>query len=186
MCDKMSENKGFTLIEILVVVALIIITVGVSGDIIVTLVRGYNKAKIVNEIETNANFVMMKLEKELRNGTHVEDVNGGSVGTCGRSIDFVKLEPDDSTSEIEYIIQANGSITRQSIQPAGNTYTLTNADPVTGVMADLSAPSQFCWISTNPDVVSINLVLRQTDVSGNAIFTGDVELNSTIVVRGTY
>jgi len=166
-----------------VVVALIIITVGVSGDIIVTLVRGYNKAKIVNEIETNANFVMMKLEKELRNGTHVDYVNGGSVGTCGRSINFVKLELDDSTLEVEYVIQANGSITREA---AGNTYTLTNADPVTGVMADLSAPSQFCWISTNPDVVSINLVLRQTDVSGNAIFTGDVELNSTIVVRGTY
>ena len=72
-------TKGFTLIELLLVVGLLALTVGITSDILLSIVRTYNKTQVTNEIEQQANFVSLKLEKEIRNAQTVT-LEGGGVG----------------------------------------------------------------------------------------------------------
>ena len=58
----MTKQKGFTLVELLIVVSIIIIVVGVTGDIILSLVRSYSKTQITNEIEQNAKNVQIYIK----------------------------------------------------------------------------------------------------------------------------
>ena len=59
---NMNAKKGYTLIELMLVIALLALTAGVTGDIIISLVRSYSKTQVANEIEQNAGFVSLKLE----------------------------------------------------------------------------------------------------------------------------
>ena len=72
-------QAGFTLVELLIVVALVIISAGVTSDIILTLIRSYNKTRISNEIEQNGNFVILRLERELRDASNVDTTQSSST-----------------------------------------------------------------------------------------------------------
>src|SRR3990167_7157761 len=74
-----SAVGGFTLVELLIVVALVIISAGVTSDIILTLIRSYNKTRISNEIEQNGNFVILRLERELRDASNVDTTQSSST-----------------------------------------------------------------------------------------------------------
>ena len=76
--NKKNNQKGFTLIEMLLVVLLLALTVGLTIDMLLSLIRSNTKTQVINEIEQQANFVTLKLEKELRDaldaiGTHKPD-----------------------------------------------------------------------------------------------------------------
>lgn len=177
----MRNQKAFTLVELLVVVSIIIITVGVVGDILVSIIRSYNKTQVTNEIEQNANFVMLKLEKELKNAVSVNTVDG-------TRLDF-NLEDDAGTvHNVVYEIKESsgkGYITR-NYDSLGEVI-LTNNFTDFGVNVDLGT-SKFEWISApgaQPAVVKIVLKFTQFGSSVRQ-FTGDVTLENTVVARRTY
>lgn len=179
------KNKGFTLVELLVVVSLIIIVVGVAGDIVVTVVRSYNKTQITNEVEQNANFVINKLEKELRNATEVVSVDAQSVV-------FVQTLSDGSTQNVTYsIVDASDEFGAEDEVYAlaktvgsGDPLALTNYNSPRGVTVN-PGNTNFEPVSSNPDTVRIKLTLRQV---GNPTvqFTQSTTLEKTVVVRGSY
>lgn len=179
------KNKGFTLVELLVVVSLIIIVVGVAGDIVITVVRSYNKTQITNEIEQNANFVINKLEKELRNATEVVSANSQSVV-------FVQTLDNGSTQNVTYsVVDASdefgaddGVYALAKTVNSGSPVALTNYNSPRGVTVD-NGDTAFEQISSNPDTVKVTLTLRQI---GNPTvqFTQSTTLEKTVVVRGSY
>ena len=173
------NQKGFTLIELLVVVSLIIIVVGVSGDIVVSLVRSYNKTQITNEVEQNANFVMTKLEKELRNANAVTTVTSTNLV-------FTRGLPTGSVETITYRIKSDGTITREVTGSGFGEVLLINNSSPDGVYLDPGA-SLFTdeTVAGGPTVIKINLSLRQIGTP-TVQFTQSVNLESTIVVRGSY
>lgn len=178
------DNSGFTLIELLLVVGLLALSVGVAGDIIVTLIRSYNKTQITNEIEQNGNFVMNKLENELRSSQTVTDPTTLNLGQT--SLTFER-DVAGTTATITYELQ-NGKLYRTYDDGTSSTTAiLTNDDSVKGVTVTCPANSCFTLIKRDPDVVLVNFNLQNVGSTGVAKpFTGSMDISSTIVLRGSY
>lgn len=168
---KRNTERGFTLIELLIVVSLIIITVGVSSDIVASLVRSYNKTQITNEIEQNANFVLAKMEKELKKASQVDGVSSNQI--------TFTVEEGGSPTQVTYNI-ASGYITRTV---GSNTLRLTDSDRV---VVDNTSSSFTRIGSPPPDVIRIYLKFNQSGSAAAKAFIGDVEVETTVVLRGSY
>lgn len=176
----MNSKKGYTLIELMLVIALLALTAGVTGDIIISLIRSYSKTQVANEIEQNANFVSLKLEKELRNAAKV-------VSASGNSVYF-----NDSQNNLICYNLSSGVMQRALDSTVGatscnsNYVDLTNNDVVGGVT--VTCPSG-CFtqvgVSTKPYVIKLNMNFAQSGGSGTS-FTGNVLIDNTVVIRGSY
>lgn len=168
------NNKGFTLIELVVTIGLLALTVGVTNDILVSLLRSYSKIQVKNEIEQQANFVSLKLEKELRSGSQV-NIPGGS----GDTMSFLTKD----NVAVTYMRLSSGIIGRR-VGPTGNPEDLTYAG--TGGVMVTCGTSCFTLISQDPQVVEIDLTFASSSNGGLSAFAGTVDIKRTIVVRNTY
>lgn len=169
-----SNQKGFTLIELVVVISIISVTMGLATDMILSLTRAYVKTQINNELEQNSNFVFQKLEKELRTSTGTITVNGTKT-----QIDFTDVLGQPVVYKVE-----NGIVMRKS-GVAGTFEYLTNDDPINGVYV---ACSQCFYLqpSATVNIVKLNMTFSQSLSETKKPFIGSVTLDNTIVVRGNY
>jgi prepilin-type N-terminal cleavage/methylation domain-containing protein len=172
----MMRKTGFTLIELLLVIALLSITVGITTNIIVAVTRSYTKTQVANEIEQNANFLLLKLERDLRNAKAVT-ASSNTLNITDSDDRSIVYNVDGST---------NKRVTRQVA--AGTVYRVTNDESPHGVDVTCSGDCFQADTSSTPTVVKLNLIFRQrgSDSSTPASFTGELKLQNTIVVRGTY
>jgi prepilin-type N-terminal cleavage/methylation domain-containing protein len=176
---KFSKNtkRGFTLVELMIVVVLIAISVGVTGDVLTSLVRSYNKTQVTTEIEQQGNFVKLKLEKELR-GARLVSSTSNRLSFTNSSGQQVSYEVTDGV-----ILRKVGS---------GNSNPITSKTVPGGVSVsctDECNPSCFVTVSSQgPTTVDVCFVMRQASTSSNlnSAFTGKTILRTTIVPRGTY
>ncbi len=188
------NQKGFTLVELLVIITLLAVTAGVTADIVLTLVRSYNKTRVTNEVEQVGNFAITKIEKELRSATSVVSP---SIGASSNSICFLTKIGNNDRS-VQYVVDPVSGLLRRSefTNSSGCTGGTVPAgtDPVFSVgqggvrISGASANSAFTRLSTSPDVVKIKFEFTQSseDSAGGRAFTGNVILEQTVVVRGTY
>jgi prepilin-type N-terminal cleavage/methylation domain-containing protein len=65
------KEKGFTLIEILVVIAIIGVIAGITSDIFVQVIKASNKANITTEIKQNGDSVLNQIDRLVRNADSV-------------------------------------------------------------------------------------------------------------------
>jgi len=183
MKKKYFQNDGFTLVELLLVVALTSLAVGVTGDILITLIKGYNKSTVINEIEQNANFVSQKLNKELRNATQITqlDPTGASPplqGETGNEITFT----DRNGITINYKV-LNGVMTRN--YDGGGDAALTLNSPPNGVTVSCTVAC-FKLLEDSPQVVQISIIIEQAGSPTTVVFKGDITIEDTVVIRDTY
>jgi prepilin-type N-terminal cleavage/methylation domain-containing protein len=76
----MTNNKGFTLVEIIVSLVIVGIMAAVAGMGIVSMVQGYEFAKENVVISQKAQLVMARLRCELMKLSHIDSTN--STGAC--------------------------------------------------------------------------------------------------------
>ncbi len=168
-----NNQKGFTLIEMLLVVLLLALTIGLTGDMLLSLIRSNTKTQVMNEIEQQANFVTLKLEKELR------DALDASTSSDNNSL-TIKLR-----SNIDVIYRLNSGILERSID-AGTTYVpLTSKASPGGVVVSCNTTC-FQIIGNNPQVVKTDLKFDQAQTGAGPTYRGDVTINSSIVIRSSY
>lgn len=186
MSTKLRDQTGFTLVELLLVVALMSLAVGVTGDILVSLIRSYNKSQVLNEIEQNANFVAQKLSKELRNATQIVrlDPSGDSPPNVGDSYNEIEFL-DTSGNTIIYKVTAGGVITRNV---GSGDQALTVNNPPSGVTASCIGAATDCFtlIGSAPQVIEISIKIEQSGSPASKVFQGEIDIEDTIVIRDTY
>lgn len=178
------KKNSFTLIELLIVISLIGITMGVTSDILISLIRGYNKSQILNEIEQQANFVSTKLQKELKNAKTV--LNPSSVGSSSMWIQFQNADNEI----VNYIVDEN--LLKRKIGSAVDideakegAVPVTFSDSLGGVLIECG-DGCFTLQGSSPQIVKISLRFKQAGTSFFATSQGDVLIDDTVVIRSTY
>lgn len=167
-----NNKSGFTLMELVVTISLLIITVGVTGDIILTLVRSYTKNQVATEVEQSGNFVFLKLEKELRGASGVTVTNGNNTLT------FV----DSTGNTISYVY-----VPAASPNPAylrRNTIDLVQTSGLGGITVTCNGQCFTNNVSANgSQSIQLNFTFSQAGGAGQPVsFT----VANTIVPRGNY
>lgn len=179
---KKNTEKGFTLIELILVIALLGICVTVTNDILVSLIRANNKTQVINEIEQQSNFVSLKIEKELRNASVVTIPAASESGTT------LSFQTRDG-STIQYDVNTNTGVITRTLTLNGvqqSTLPLTSNAVPGGVVVKCGSPDCFSVSGYNPQIVNINIEFDQAQPTPTNSYTGSITIKSTIVIRNTY
>lgn len=165
------ENKGFTLVELLVVIALLGISIGVTNDILVSLVRSYNKTQIKNEVEQQANFVGLKIERELRSAT----------GTTSTGYTNTLTISKEGSVSVTYELNGNKL---QVKNPTGSAAVdLTSSFGTGGVTVSCMLTDSKCFYVVGNSPQTVKMHIRFSPVSGNA--SEYSEIINVVTIRGS-
>ena len=174
----LSNNKkvlGFTLIELLLSVTLLAVSIGISSDIIITLVRTFARTQISNDVEQTVNFVFLKMQNDLKNSVGVKRTAVGTTET-------LVLTPK-SGSSITYTFTA--STPNAVFQRNGAD--LIDTTPVTGgVNINCTTGNCFEIVNNKPVTIKINMSFSSANAPTGSIFNTTVSIQDTFVVRGAY
>ncbi len=182
---KKQNQKGFTLIELLLVIGLIGLTVGVTGDIILSLIRSYSKTQSTTDVERAANFAVGKLEKEFKNAVSVTPFNNST------SLSFETKDSDGTTRSVTYEVLTGASCgltgTKRCMKrtvDAGSPTFLTDTSETNIVC---TGPSSSCFDELLDNPSTLQLFLRFTKMNNTTgVFSGSVDINTTVIAKGTY
>jgi len=166
------SQRGFTLVELLLAVSLLTISIGVTSDILMSLIRANNKSQVMNEIEQQSNFVASKIEKELRNAQSATIASGPTLTFTTR----------DGVEVIYNLNTSTGVLTRKE---GSDTYNLTSNASPGGVIVSTSS-NCFTVTGNNPTIVSLDMTFTQAQAGPGSSYTGKTTIRSTVVVRNTY
>lgn len=175
------QNKGFTLIELVLVVALVAISFGVTSDILVSLVRSYNRSQVNNEVEQTANFISQKLVNELRNANSIIIPDAGNIGEPSETLTFENKNSQTVTYQLGI-----GDVLLRSAVPTGDPeqFEPLVIDNAGSFDINVNCPETegcFRLININPAVISINMQVSSSFSSGSTI-----QISDTIVIRESY
>lgn len=145
----MKKNTGFTLIELIVVVGVIVLLGLIFTDILVQTLRGQNKVRILNQVKQNGQVILERLSNSIRQG--------------GEIICLGDLESDSDTTDDTITLYkpsgyspTQGTYTRfRLIRPVTNT---TNGYLTEEIFTDKEKDSQGL---TNSELCTKSLALGQ-------------------------
>lgn len=77
LCRNKKNNKkaGFTLVELTVSMGILALIVGLTAGILISVVRSYQRQRVISEIERNGDFVIRSLEESLREAATISCVD---------------------------------------------------------------------------------------------------------------
>lgn len=189
---KRINNKGVTLIELLVTISLIGILVGVSGDLLFTIFRSFNKSSTIVNIQEEGNTVLNKIKTDAINATTVTIGNGGKTLT-------LKSDKPDVIYTFNDIGDGYADLIRQVVgEPEENLFkTNTSAlvDPKYKLVLGTAPDFYSAFILKNPQSTPKLLVIYLTVIPFNQDDTtskdlriegANARLRTSIVLRGSY
>ena len=105
---KKTHTKGFTLIEMMVSIALFSIVMVIVATAYLNLLNLDREAKATNDVTANLNFVMDTMSRSIRTGTHYSCVGGGA--NCGGPQSSFSFIADDGVTYVAYALQGGNIV----------------------------------------------------------------------------
>ncbi|MFH1840957.1 MAG: type II secretion system protein [Candidatus Shapirobacteria bacterium] len=158
--------KGFTLIEMLVVVALIGLLVTTGSLVFITSLKASSKSQIMTVVKQDGNYALGVMERMIRNAYSVDNCLNAHSPT------LTITNPDHNTTTFGFI--DDGAAWRLA---SGSAY-LTGAT----VTVD-TAKSYFNCTKGPPDRVEIVFTLRQKTASLRPEEQAFLDFKTTVVLR---
>lgn len=166
-------NKGFTLLEVLVSVAIIGILITVASAVFINTIRSANKANVTVEARENGSNVIETFDKDIRQATNIDSSGAPStiiVTTVGGVITWSCTAPSGSTP---------GFIGRQI--GAGAALPITNKSPQNGV--SVSSCGFDVAYSTNSSLVKIKFTVSQPSGINSSDFSVNLPFDHSVATR---
>ena len=169
------KSDGFTLVELLVVIAVLGILAGMGASIFMTIYQSYNKTRLTNQIRSEGERVIEDVEREVRNGQDVT-LSGSDLQvarTDGSTVVY-HFEPQHAGPTPA---RGNGYIAKNGASLTSND--LTNGVNVSAFTFSIITPS-----NTPKQVVISSLRIAQSiDAPNRAGYQVSVELKTTVSLR---
>lgn len=128
---KLTANNGFTLIEMLVSIAVFMVVMTVASGSLASIIEGNGKAQSLKSAINNLNFSLESMAKNIRVGT---DYSGGA--SCSQQdacIGFTSYKDSDGDSNKDYVVYRFNN--NQSIERCVNLSGSTNCSNFTRLTA---------------------------------------------------
>jgi len=177
MRRQFSINSGFTLIEVLAAIAVMIIVGGIIGSIFISSLRGATKATTLTTVRQNGDFAIAQMEKTLRNA---QSLTTPASCTTTQTVQSITVANFDGTSTT--FACANGNIT-------SNGNALMDIAAVTTATTAVTNPacSFTCTQASATDYPTINIAFGLTQIGSPSFFEqrASIDFKSTVVLRNT-
>lgn len=190
------NNKGFTLIELLVVFGVLAAIGGVTSDLFVGIIKGANKANIINEIKQNGNYALGYMDRVIRNSSAIIYSSSSELvlqdQQTSECVRFRIYNSIDKTTNGYITLTTTEACQFDSLGDYDDTTfsldaerPLTNTDPVSGV----SVTGGLFTINTqsgHPSTVSVNFTLSQGEKASSRNDFKASEVFQTLISLRTY
>jgi prepilin-type N-terminal cleavage/methylation domain-containing protein len=164
------KRNGFTLLEILVVLAIFSILGVVTTSILFTTLRSATKADTLREVKQNGDYAIRVMERLIRNANEV------TICTpAANTLTIVNTDGSRNTFTAEHVIPAD--VSKIAINPG---VYLTN-DKVTLEPARINFTCTH--ISGQPDVITVSFTLRQAGQAKRVEESAQVSFQTTASLR---
>lgn len=176
MVVKRKTNRGFTLIEILVVIGLLGIIVAIGSNMFFTTLRSSGKSKTLTRVKQNGDYALSTIERLIRDSEKVITNSDGSL--CEASMNKIKVKRIDG-SEIEFECLDEGIATGYIASTSAVRARLTSDEvKLDSCSFDCSSQGEFY-----PQIVSIDFTLSQAAVTTRLEEQASVNFKTTVNTR---
>lgn len=160
-------SKGYTLIELVVVAAILGIIGVVSVSLFLTSLSGGGKSSGTNEVRANGDYAITQMERMIRNAVRIE-------GACTSDMDSLT------------ILNSDGNTTTFSVE---NSRIASNSGYLTAPTSQVSGAIDFdCSQSLDgsPGLVKITFILNKANALTNRFESVEVEFSTSVQLRTYY
>jgi prepilin-type N-terminal cleavage/methylation domain-containing protein len=182
-------KKGFSLIELMVVIALASILLLVTANFLIFSIQRNNQATIENEVRNEANYLLDSMGKDIRNSS-CECYTSNSIYLFGSSNcdqNFCKTvgatpSPGSPTPYAKYAINSGRFVLQRNDVDVNSN--LVNVQRCDTCLTDLSCVNGLIISSLSSSrVYLIDLNLRQSRDNPRSDYCGRVEVKQTFKPR---
>lgn len=185
MKKSRTNNKGFTLMEVVIAISLLAIVSVVSVSIVANLIKSAVKSQSAVEIEQTSNFVLLKLKSDLQKSTRVvvstNQLDIYQSGSSNPVVYSVSACNTNTNPNIYCIKRGTTKLTDDTSDP--NDATKPNKSSV-GVSFPSGYSVYFIPVPASGDPLAVNITIRfyKPGVATTGNFSGESVLDTTIVL----
>lgn len=162
----MKNNKGISLIEILVVVSIFAILGIITARSVLLTIQGSKKTESTVRVRENLSYAMGVIERNIR--------NANKISTC----------PNPSPSLLTYV-DTQGATTTFSCINIGSTngYVASGSASLTSSTVNVTACSFVCALGDSGKPPSVTVTIQAKDKSTSGAESSDVKVTNKVLLR---